>query len=170
METSQVSTSEPSATLASAGPSDPLAPSWKHAWRAGDEIFIDGLSIGNLNSDGLQAAAQRATPGATARQRALQPGVPHLVAEMPATLYRFIANEDRDAILIKLLFAARRLAESRLRPMGRAGMRCQQCEAVFEAHESMIHRPSCVAGQVLELLDELQKLSESELAPTGGAA
>ena len=75
-------------------------------------------------------------------------------------------SEDRDALLIKLLFAAKRLADSRIHSLfsGPALSTCRECGAFSNDGESAVqHAMSCRAGQVLEIIAAL-------MAQANGAA
>ena len=77
-------------------------------------------------------------------------------------------RDDREAILIKLIFATRRLAESRVGVIDKASLGCLECEQGFVPRFGIPHRKGCLAGEVLGLLNELQD-AVAPAAPEGGA-
>jgi hypothetical protein len=83
---------------------------------------------------------------------------------MEKFISRLDLASDREAILIKLIFAARRLAESNLLFFNHPGARsCSECGAIGRttsvcgARKFWInHRSNCLTGEVLCLLAELE--------------
>jgi hypothetical protein len=91
---------------------------------------------------------------------------------LPATLERLLAQEEREAFLIELLFAGRELAQKRLAPLSPVGTWCMECfETSQDRGITIAHKQGCATGRVLAILSricvsaETQNLTAKEAAP-----
>ncbi len=84
--------------------------------------------------------------------------------EVPATLRDHIQADDRNRLLIELIFAARRLTDGMLLPYGNSSRQvfCKHCG------RHAAHAPGCDVGTIVRALDALEQLEAAQ--PKGGAA
>lgn len=92
----------------------------------------------------------------------------------PATLCEFLDDPERERAWIKLMFAAKRHAESALFGSGDANPRCLRCSQIV-SRDGRGHLNLCDAGAVLSALATLENLkrkedAEEEVAPASGFA
>jgi endogenous inhibitor of DNA gyrase (YacG/DUF329 family) len=88
--------------------------------------------------------------------------------------YFALSGDDRDALLVKLIFAARRLAQVSIEyefdPSENYTRRCTGCGASVPARSQMELPPwlsrRCASGEVLAILDALMALPEANTVPS----
>jgi hypothetical protein len=140
METSHKPTSE---LLPAKGlyPLKAFPQGWRNALREGNRVYVDGVYVGDLSAEEFVLRTDISGAG---------------VAELPAPVRQLLA-EDRDGILIKLIFASRRLAEAQLRIINPSSLGCLECREVSGL--PLHHAQNCLTGHVLDLLDQLCDVS-----------
>ena len=71
-------------------------------------------------------------------------------------------DDERDALFIKLLFAARRLADKHIRPYS-AGHICEACQGVGVLGKDVEHFPACAVGHVVLTIERIASLYEQRV-------
>jgi hypothetical protein len=79
-------------------------------------------------------------------------------------------EDERDTLLIKLLFAARRLASRSISRYGFTGTICGECGQTGIADLGIAHSPACNAGLIESLLERIAALYERKVDQAAAGA
>jgi hypothetical protein len=98
-------------------------------------------------------------------------GRDYVAGEVPETLRRELAREERDRLFIKLMFAAKRLADARIVQGALHHERCLECRQANSESHKLEHLGFCRVSEVYAILADLEKTIDevplSQLTPTG---
>jgi len=116
----------------------------------GDQVGVDTPGVGNVrpfvypDAEGWRALSRRR-------------GADYVAGEVPDPLRQQLAREERDRLFIKLMFAAKRLADAQILQGALNHERCTECKQSNAHDHRLQHLGFCRVAEVLSVLADLEK-------------